>query len=580
MCRRISALAVLVLVMLSDLTWAERRQEKQIASLLHADRFDMGVRVHVVRRNPDAPHLIPGVPLEIVRTHDRGHMCRVYLENGKRRASWCGPSNYQTVWYVSEHAEEVIFHPGTLPKWQLVQGSEGSSKTVSIAQWLYLNGVLPYVGMDTEAGFTAPIEKRIEHVRREAARHWPAGTYRYNVAQKLYTFFAGPRVQLVSAHIRSEAEGSPLQGYSFVVVASDELQDHHALDADIISRNRDPRGTGKRLASSTFKDSTDWRNFKASAESNPDWFIRRLLGRDSPFISPEHWERMKRGMTDREYRRRVLAEDVGPERQLYYSWKRHLEIGGKVAAGNLRPRPLNATDVTRRELARYASNAGLLIGHDPGKRQHVSIFLKAYEFPGDNRRDAQNRPLPPLVRWFVVDEVTTPECTVEAHVAQVLERIRAKWKCNLLDAYTGGPSQNAPTALCRIDPHTTSGTEHPGRTVYSQWRRAGIQTMAAAYNDQQKPTPIKVEERIDLLNTLLCNVDDERRLFVLSDDGGTNPAAPELVKAFESMERDEAGNAEWERKDASDRSHWPSAVAFALWLIEKPRIDTWRSRAA
>lgn len=581
MCRRVAVLALLVLAMLSDRTWARKRQAKEIAELTASESFDMGVAIHVVRRKVGAPELIAGVPLEILRTHRRGGMASVWYEGEKQHAALVGPSAYRTQWYVSEAGEELVLHPDTLPKWLFVQGSEGSSKTVYIAQWLYLHGVLPYVGTDAEAGFTAPIEKRIAHVRREIAKHWPAGTYRYNAANKLYTFHTGNRVQLVSAHIRSEAEGSPLQGYSWVVCASDELQDHYAVEADIIARVRDPKGTRKRFCSSTFKDSAEWRNFKAAAESATTaqgqrmWSIVRLLGLESPFIPPERWDEVRAGYTEREWKRRVLAEDVGPERQLYYSWSR-----GKVGdPGNLRPLPLGAQDVTRRELAKYATNCGLLIGHDPGKRQHVSVFLKAYEW-NDNRRDAQNRPVPPLVRWFVVDEVTTPECTVEAHVAQVVKRVREKWRCNLLDSITGGASQYTPTALCRIDPHTTSGTEHPGRTVATQWRRAGIQTMAAAYNDQQKPTPIKVEERVDLINTLLCNVEEERRLFVLSDDGGTNPAAPELVKAFETMERNEAGDAEWERKDASDRSHWPSATAFALWILEKPRLDHWRSRGA
>jgi hypothetical protein len=594
MCRRILPLAVLVLVMLSDLTWAERRQEKQIASLLHADRFDMGVQVHVVRRKVGAPELIPGVPLEILRTHRFGHMCRVWAENGKKKAAWCGRSAYLTTWFVSEAGEEIVLHPDTIPKWQFVQGSEGSSKTVYISQWLYLQGVLPYIGMDAEAGFTAPIEKRIEHVRREIAKHWPAGTYRYNAAQKLYAFHAGPRVQLVSAHVRSEAEGSPLQGYSWTVCASDELQDHHDSDADIIARVRDPKGSRKRLCSSTFKDSTEWRNFKARAEvaktseGQKMWLLRRLLGLESPFIPPERWDEVRAGYTDREWRRRVLAEDVGPERQVYYSFRR-VEDSGKP--GNLRPLPLNAVDVTARELARYGKNNTLLIGHDPGQRQHATEILKAYEFPNDKRRlDAQGNRLPPIVRWFVVDEITSDvynadephkiagPVTVERHVECVLKRVREKWGCLEVN-WRGERDPSSPGVVVRIDPHTTSGAEHPDRLVYTQWRAAGFTVFAAAYNAANKPTPIKVDTRIDLLNTLFCNVERERRLHVLSDDRG-QPVAPMLVKALETMERDESGRAEWENKDASDLSHWPAAVAFGLMAIEKPRIDDHRNRAA
>lgn len=593
MCRRIPALVVLVLVMLSDLTWAERRQEKQIASLLHADRFDMGVQIHVVRRKEGAPELLPSIPLEILRTHRFGHVCKTYTDDGRKRAAWCGPSAYKTTWFVSEAGEEVVLHPDTLPKWQLVQGSEGSSKTVYIAQWLYLHGVIPYIGTDAEAGFTAPIEKRIAHIRREIAKHWPANTYRYNAAQKLYTFYAGPRVQLVSAHVRSEAEGSPLQGYSWTVCASDELQDHSDSDADIIARVRDPKGSRKRLCSSTFKDSSEWRNFKSRAESAKTeagqrmWLTRRLLGLESPFIPPERWAEVRAGYTDREWDRRVLALDVGPERQIYYTWKRTTDNG---RPGNLRPLPLNAVDVTARELSRYGKNMGLLLGNDPGARQHVTEVLKAYEFPNDKPRlDANGRKMPPIVRWFVVDEITSDvynadhptkvagPVTVEHHVDCVLKRVREKWGCLQTD-WRGGRDSNSPGVVVRIDPHTNSGDEHPDRTVYTQWRAPGFTVFAAAYNAQtNKPTPIKIESRIDLLLTLLCNVEKERRLFVLSDDRG-QPAAPMLVKAFETMERDDGGKAEWERKDESDLSHWPSACAFGVYAIERPRLDALRNR--
>jgi hypothetical protein len=46
------------------------------------------------------------------------------------------------------------------------------------------------------------------------------------------------------------------------------------------------------------------------------------------------------------------------------------------------------------------------------------------------------------------------------------------------------------------------------------------------------------------------------------------------------MERNESGKAEWENKDASDLSHWPASVCFAVFAIEKPRVDALRARAA
>lgn len=589
MCRRfLCAVALLigVAVALSNLTWAERAQEKEIEALTSATYVDMAIDLVVVERDDvNGRPLIPGNSermREVARYH-RGGIVKVFLDDdGNRTARIVGKSRNPVVWFASRAQADLILHDGTIP-WALVQGSEGSGKTTVLAMWTAFR-VLEHIGHQREIGITAPTHARLAHVKREIVRYWPQRWFRFSEKYQRYTFLAGPTVQLVSAVQRSEEAGSPIQGANWVAHAGDEFQDHFSREADIIARGRSaPNGRYLRLNTSTFKDSTAWRDFRAECDKNPtDWHVSLLFGLDSPFIAPSHWERFRRGVTLREYQRRVLAMDVGPERQLYYSWRRNLVANDngteRKVPGNLRSLPVGAVDVTRRELARYGNNISILLGHDPGKRQHVTEFLKAYEFPGETRRDAQNRPQPPRVRWFVVDEITTPECTVEAHVAQVLNRLRSKHRCNLLDPYTGMASANSQTALCRVDPHTNSGSLHPGRSVQTRWRQAGIQTMAAAYNDQQKPTPIKVEERVDLLNTLLCNVEDERCLYVL--DADTGPAAPELVKAFETMERNEQGDAEWERKDASDRSHWPSAVAFAVWIIEKPRLDAWRARAA
>lgn len=594
MCRRLLALAALVLVSLSSITTAESRQEREIAARSSVEYVDMGIRLVVVERDDaNGRPLVPGNSQRMreVNRIDVGGIVKLYRDaEGRRGAHIVRKSNNPVVWFASQAQADLIVHDGPIPS-ELVQGSEGSGKTTVLAMWSAWR-VVEHIGHERMGWITAPTGPRLKHVRREIQRYWRPSWYSYSARDLAYEFHAGPTVQLMSAVQRSGEAGSPFQGGNLAFCGSDEFQDHHSRDGDIMARGRSaPEDIGyKRLCTSTFKDSTDWRDFRETAEKavitdeagnvtgGKLWHLSLLYGLNSPFIPASHWHRMRAGLTKREYQRRVLAMDVGPERQLYYSWKRTIVDGDRKFPGNLRPLPAGAVDVTRRELSRYGNSIGILLGHDPGKRQHVTEFLKAYEFHGENRRDAQGRPQPPRVRWFVVDELTTPECTVEAHVAQVLARLRSKHRCNLLDPYTGMASANSQSALCRVDPHTNSGSLHPGRSVQTRWRQAGIQTMAAAYNDQQKPTPIKVEERVDLLNTLLCNVDDERCLYVLDTDAG--PAAPELVKAFETMERNEQGDAEWERKDASDRSHWPSAVAFAVWIIEKPRLDAWRARAA
>jgi hypothetical protein len=250
--------------------------------------------------------------------------------------------------------------------------------------------------------------------------------------------------------------------------------------------------------------------------------------------------------------------DVGPERQLYHCWSRKLARRFSPATcGPFRSAPI---DVTAEVLAPYLPRGGVLIGHDPGKRQHVSMFLKAYRFRGDR-----------LIRWFVVDEVTTDDATIEKHVAEVMERVRKVWRCNLKSSLDGRLDPYAPQALVRIDPHTRSGDDHPGRDLYAVWRNAGLVARAAAYNPgTSDPATIKRESRFDMMNTLLCDVNGERRLLVACDDQGSY-RAQKLVKALESMERDAAGKGEADKKDGNDLSHWPAAVGYALWQIEHPR---------
>jgi hypothetical protein len=612
MCRRwIAAVIALgvALVSLSSLTALERRQETDLRAGQSARYVDMGIRLIVVERDDvNGTQLVDGNGEKMceVARYERGGVVKITRDHrGKLSAYIARESTDPVVWYASRAQADLILHNSPV-QYQLVQGSEGSGKTTVLAMWVAFR-VLEHIGFKREIGITAPTGPRVTTVTKEIEKYWPSTWFRFNARKNYYAFHAGPIVQLLTSVSKSKETGQQGQGNNLVACASDELQDHASMDPNIQARGRSAPPMFRdgqwvkrwypRLCTSTFKDSPDWRTFRTVAEkacikgdkAHPLWNLTLLLGLESPFVPLEHWDAMRAGLTEREYQRRVLAMDVGPERQVYYSWRR-VDDAGRPA--NLRPLPLSAVDVTARELSRYGKNLSVLLGNDPGKRQHVTEVLKAYEFPGERRRvDAEGRALPPVVRWFVVDEITSDvynadhpnrafgPVTVEHHIDCVLKRVREKWGCLQLD-WRGHRDANAPGVVVRIDPHTTTGEEHPSRDVYTQWRAAGFTVFAAAYNSAtNKPTPIKVETRIDLVNTLLCNIDKERRLFVLCDDTG-RPAAPMLVKAFETMERNERGKAEWEEKDASDFSHWPAAVSFALYSIEKPRIDAYRNRVA
>jgi hypothetical protein len=576
--RRSAVVILAAAVLVSSLAWKRRAVERQIeADADETDRYvDMGVTLTVVEMDRERANAmeraggwLPDVPpVVVVRTHHLGGMLDTW------KGEIVGPSVNPRQWRCSRDQEQIILHPDEDPLWRLVQGSEGAGKTAVIPKWTYCR-LLEHCGHDREMWITAPVFARLAWIKKAIADDWDPKWYRWKEREQTYRLRTGMTVRLLSAHQQSEQAGSPFQGGNIVACASDELQDHHEREPDIQARGRAaPQGKFKRLATSTFKDSTPWRNFRETADRSPDWLVVKLLGLDSPFVWPKHWQRMREnGITLREYQRRVLAMDVGPERQVYHCWSRKLPDG---SPGNLRPIPLGAIDVTAEVLRPYAAPGvahTLLVGHDPGQRQHVSMFLKAYRFPEDIRRK-ETRP-----RWFIVDEITSPEATVEAHVADVLKRARDKWKTNLTD-YRGRSAADGGTMLVRIDPHTRSGDAHPGADVYTRWRAAGIATRAAAYKPaSNEPATIKRDSRIDMMNTLLCAYDDGideqlrlRRLFVACDDAGI-AAAPRFVEAVESMERNGDDKAEADKKDGNDRSHWPAAVGYALWQIESPRLS-------
>ncbi len=583
MCRlRWFALALSMLLgglLLSDISWRERRQAKARDERRLVNRVDMGVTMHVVRQDPEGTEYVRGKPkLKILRSHRRGAMVAI----DKSGARWDGASRNPVQWYCSEDAEPLILHGDDLPDSLLVYGSEGAGKTTAQAMWCFFR-VLERIGQGYtgEIGMTAPTSERAGFIKEAIERTWSPNWMRWNERHQTFNLHAGISIKLRSTKRQSEASGSPIQGYNWSDAGSDEIQDSLDADSDIESRLRDaPGGRGKRFATATAKDSPDfrtWRDRQLSAETGgrSTWMKAEMLAARSPFMTADFIDRKRSTMTLREFQRRYEAKDLGPERQVYHSWSRSdgdfrdpdgnlvLRDGKPMKRmGNVRPLPhIGIVDVTARELAAYGRNVCVLAGHDPGKRKDVTVFLRAFEFPGRDSRP----------RWFVVDEVTTAGATHEAHVKQVLALARSKYGCYPTDR-TGRRVADGPSMLVRCDPHTRSGDEHPGQDLYAIWATHGVTIKAAAYAPQStKPASIKPDSRIELVNTLLCNADGVSRLFIAHDGRGL-PAAPKLVDSLETMERDLNGTAEHERKDESDKSHWGAALAYALWSLEKPRM--------
>lgn len=535
------AVVVLGAALLGNTTWRRRKAERDIAEIVDgATRFvDLGVRIRVVRMDLERGEALrDGPPLTVVREHLLGGI----VDTAAAVPYFCEPSRQPATWFVSEDQETIVLHGPELPSGLLVYGSEGAGKTTALAQWHFLR-VLAHLGEDREGGQTAPTEPRLQMILTEMRRLYRPSWYRFKASENLLTFVDGSRIRLVSTHKQSEAQGSRVQGFSWSWAGRDECQDQIEAHEDIESRGRAARaGEYKQLATATAKDNPRWRTFRDQLLASGHWTKHTLLGERSPFVWPSFWATKAKTMSAREYLRRVKAQDVGPERMTYPSWTRD----------NVRPRPvLGAKDITSLVLRRKTNDAShvLLVGHDPGSYKRASILLRAYQMPGE---------VDPV--WWVVGELFTKGQSAEEHGTELLKLVRT-------DRFAVNLRRGGEQIHTRADPYGLAETK-PDKDVYRIFSRLGISIKAAQYADNGKPGQIKRESRIEMINRLLCDASGKRRLFVDVDAQG-RPVAPKLVESLEASERDEAGRPERERKDETDLSDCPAALAYGLWAFEK-----------
>jgi hypothetical protein len=585
----IIALWLAVAVALSSLRERSRAADRELDEALEGDhRFvDFGVVLCTVRMDKEraarmerGDEPMSGEPPVVVVGAPRrfGGMFDV-LEG-----TWCGPSERPCTWYVSEEQEELVLHAPSLPAGIWMQGSMGAGKTTAGGIWLALRVIEHATHPLKGAGVTAPTDKRMEELRkvlfgpkdRVGQRHggmWPKSWFTWREGDQVAVMSTGLQIDFRTTHIQSSTAGSPIQGQNWAFCLNDELQDYYELDGDIIMRGRAAwGGRYQRFVTATAKNNSGYRTHKAHVNQSEDWAVRKVIGPNSPFIWPKFWPGAIAQMSKNEAARKIWGEDAGSERAVYPSWSRD----------NIRPIPvLGAEDVTARVLRAWGDRFSVLVGHDPGTRCDVSILLKAYELAGAKPTDRRA----PTHVWWVVGEVTTKQTTTDRHVGELLRVLRdPPFNCNLLD-FRGRPSAETSQALVRLDPSTNNAgdDQHPHVTVRTSFVNAGLHALEAAYAPSiQKVKVARVPKiaGIEMIDRLLCDATGQRRLFIACDDEGT-PCAPNLVRALETMELDDAGRAETERKDEKDLSHWPAALRYALWVLERTRHQAyWREEPA
>ena len=555
-----AALVAILVVAVNGGTLDERRIIRETEdSLDETGRYvDFGIRLRVVRADLEhGEELVEGSPpLVVLRTWHLGGL----VDTQGKRPSLCGKSRNPTDWYCSEDAEPLILHGDDLPGRLLVYGSEGAGKTRALAQWLLLR-VLEATGTGHIIGVTSPTEPRAEEVREAIAEMCPPSWWKWNERRRTYTFRNGCRVQVRSTHQQSKEAGSRLQSLNWRAAASDEIQDSLKTDPDIEMRGRKaPRGKYKRFCTATSKDSSDFRTWRDKRLAGKLWAKRTLLGTRSPFVWPEFWDEKAETLDKREYRRRVLAEDLPPENRVYYGFERER---------NLIPLPEVARDVSREVLGTFRpirardrhGGFALLAGHDPGEIRNVTTFLRPYLY-----RDQ--------ILWVVVDRLITERTTAEQHAAAVKRHVVKHHRLNR-EPDRRDPDDVPDRVLIMCDPHGRGETKTDYNTVYQAFIDAGLDCFNAAGGDEV----IQGEARRQMVNRLLDpEVGLPRLVVAILPDGTT--AAPELVAAFEQLERDDRGKAEKGRKNEHDQTHHPVSVGYALWPFESPAVTAITRRRA
>lgn len=461
------------------------------------------------------------------------------------------------VWLVGERQRDILLEVDPEKTRKLLFSAEGAGKSILTAQWLILQVILLAANGEGGAlGATAPTGKRLGTLIKAVNGLVPTDQPREPSPGAWATFFAGEHnelrfctghvIQFRSSQRGSKAAGAVIQGYTWKAAACDEIQDTVEQGAypDIEARLRGAK-TSRIMATATAKDSSGWRTWRDSLST--DWSIERLRYDETPFVHDEHWERLRRNISEREAMRRLYAMDVGPELMVYTSWDRSKNL-------TLVP-DVGVRDVTARVLARYGRNLHMLLGHDPGTVQDCTVMLRALQFPGE-----------PEHRWVVSDEFRTKRTTSEEHAHALRDYLRSKWGLQYQD-----PTE--PRVLLRCDPYGTTDLK-TDRSVYLTFKQAGFDIRSAAYKKGKGNGVIPKEAGIEMVNSLLCNANGDRRLFVAVDERN-RPCAPLLVESLELSERDEAGKAETQKKSnkgpGGDLSDFPAALRYALWQVERVR---------
>lgn len=367
----------------------------------------------------------------------------------------------------------------------------------------------------------------------------PAWVEDVSVTRKEIRLVNGNVIQVLAAKSPSQQFGSPLQGRSFDWCVVDESQNvTDESHTEIATRGRRAGSAYRIIETATNQQIPSFRVRLAEFKQNPQYRRINFTGYQNPWVEPEWWQKMRGEMSERDFREKILAEDVPPERLVYprFNLSKHVARRGFVPgwfSDIERKRLGELKDVTEHlTYERFNKASRYVIAQDFGVLINAAEVLKCYQARTGDRF------------WWAVDEITSGGGTD-------------------LHAYKLRNYYDPEECVVIADPHFNS--KESDKSDYNIMREMGWDVYPATHGR------ISVKHRVAMFNALLEDAEGKTRFFIDCDEHGAH-RCPRLVQSLISSQMNELGEAEKDKKNgASDPSHWPSAVQFGLFHWERSR---------
>jgi len=474
----------------------------------------MGARLRIWRRGNGG-----AVPAELLPRVYGG----IYDRLARR---YIGPP--QNIREISCHAGQVALLTFDEPYVArvLALGAPGGGKTFAIVRRALLNCL---DRPNSIGGIVAPTDERRQIVWRDFLElASPLGWVEdVRESKKEIVLCNRAVVQVLAAKRPSVQSGSPLQGRSWDWCCVDESQ-NVAPDAQVEIDTRGRRAGTKYVVyeAATNSPVPSFRirleQYRANEKAHR---ILRYSGQENPWVDPDYWERLKERMTEREYQELILAQDVAPELLVY---------GRFNFRENVQPRPQLGRDVTEQiTQEKFDRRFKYIMATDFGALTTTTIVLKAYAGKDGSRM------------WWAIDEFNSYQTTSDIHARKLLGRYAAE------------------DFIVVCDPHFNS--KDADKSDMHLMRKEGCNVVPAVHGK------ISRKHRISMMNVLLEDGRGTRRFFIDCDEKTKQPACRKLAEAFMSLQFNEYGEAEKDRKNTSDMTHWPAAVGYGVFPWEKFR---------